>query len=80
MKLKQKLLQKTTLYKPDFYGLTKLMSERLLDLRDILPSVSIRLPGIIGPGSQRNWLSNLKKSSKPISILLCLTQKVILIT
>lgn len=50
---------------PDFYGLTKLMSERLLfSLRDILPSVSIRLPGIIGPGSQRNWLSNLKKELK----------------
>lgn len=50
---------------PDFYGLTKLMSERLLySLRNILPSVSIRLPGIIGPGSQRNWLSNLKKDLK----------------
>ena len=43
---------------PDAYGLTKLLGERLLsDVADRLPSLSIRLPAVVGPGSKRNWLS-----------------------
>ena len=54
--------EKTPSINPDFYGLTKLIIEKILyENRTILPSVSIRLPGIIGPGSKRNWLSNLKQ-------------------
>jgi nucleoside-diphosphate-sugar epimerase len=43
---------------PDAYGLTKLLGEKLLqDVADALPSLSIRLPAVIGRGSRRNWPS-----------------------
>lgn len=45
---------------PDAYGATKLMAEQLLaDVANELPSLSIRLPAVIGRGSQRNWLSEM---------------------
>lgn len=50
---------------PDAYGLTKLLGERLLeDVKDQLPSLSIRLPAVIGPGSKRNWLSECVRKLK----------------
>lgn len=47
---------------PDLYGLTKLLSERLIEAcagREI-SALALRLPGVIGPGSRRNWLSSVK--------------------
>ena len=42
----------------DAYGLTKLIGEKLLEeAADGLPSLSIRLPAVIGRGSKRNWPS-----------------------
>ena len=40
------------------YGLTKLLGEQLLkDISNRLPSLSIRLPAVVGRGSKRNWPS-----------------------
>jgi nucleoside-diphosphate-sugar epimerase len=40
------------------YGLTKLLGEKLLqDAANAFPSLSIRLPAVIGRGSRRNWPS-----------------------
>ena len=45
---------------PDPYGATKYLGEQLLlERSDVLPSLSIRLPGVIGPGAHRNWLSSV---------------------
>jgi nucleoside-diphosphate-sugar epimerase len=42
------------------YGLTKLLGEKLLqEVADALPSLSIRLPAVIGRGSKRNWPSEV---------------------
>jgi nucleoside-diphosphate-sugar epimerase len=42
----------------DAYGMTKLIGEKLLeDAAGTLPSLSIRLPAVIGRGSKRNWPS-----------------------
>ena len=55
---------------PDFYGQTKSICEGLLKDSGI-PTISIRLPGIIGKGSHRNWLSQIEAKAKrgePITI------------
>jgi len=45
---------------PDAYGATKLLGElHLADVADDLPSLSIRLPAVIGRGSKRNWPSEV---------------------
>ncbi|MEM8811409.1 MAG: NAD(P)-dependent oxidoreductase [Pseudomonadota bacterium] len=45
---------------PDAYGATKLLGEQALaDVADRLPSLSIRLPAVIGRGSKRNWPSEV---------------------
>jgi nucleoside-diphosphate-sugar epimerase len=42
----------------DAYGLTKLVGEKLLqEVSGTLPSLSIRLPAVVGCGSRRNWPS-----------------------
>lgn len=47
---------------PDAYGVTKLMGETMLaDVAAELPSLSIRLPAVIGRGSWRNWLSETRR-------------------
>lgn len=45
---------------PDFYGMTKSLSEELLADSGI-PTVSLRLPGILGKGARRNWLSQVNQ-------------------
>jgi len=54
----------------DTYGLTKLLAERLLrDVADMLPSLAVRLPAVIGRGSRRNWPSEAwrkLKSGEPL--------------
>lgn len=49
----------------DAYGLTKLLGEKLLrELAGALPSLSIRLPAVIGRGSKRNWPSEALRKLK----------------
>lgn len=43
---------------PDAYGLTKYAAECLLREETSLQSISLRMPGIIGPGSRGVWLPN----------------------
>lgn len=55
---------------PDTYGLTKLIGEKLLeDVSDALPSLSIRLPAVIGQGSKRNWPSECLRKLKSAELL-----------
>lgn len=47
---------------PDAYGLTKRVGEIVLsEAADSIASVSIRLPGILGPEASRIWLSDVKR-------------------
>jgi UDP-glucose 4-epimerase len=49
----------------DAYGLTKLLGEKLLqEASGALPSLSIRLPAVIGRGSKRNWPSEVLRKLK----------------
>jgi nucleoside-diphosphate-sugar epimerase len=45
---------------PDAYGATKRLAELLLaeEERD-LPTLALRLPGVLGPGAHRNWVSGV---------------------
>jgi nucleoside-diphosphate-sugar epimerase len=43
---------------PDPYGTTKWLGELMLkDRAERLPGLALRLPGVLGPGAHRNWLS-----------------------
>jgi len=47
---------------PDPYGATKLIVERrLAELDGTFSTLALRLPGIVGPGAHRNWLSGVAK-------------------
>jgi nucleoside-diphosphate-sugar epimerase len=49
----------------DVYGMTKLLGEKLLqESAASLPSLSIRLPAVIGRGSKRNWPSECLRKLK----------------
>jgi UDP-glucose 4-epimerase len=60
----------TPIVAPDTYGTTKHDGERrLAACAAWLPGLAIRLPGIIGPGARRNWLSTVAASlreGKPV--------------
>ncbi|AXK79046.1 NAD(P)-dependent oxidoreductase [Pseudolabrys taiwanensis] len=49
----------TPIVNPDAYGMTKLLGELMLREIAALRSVSIRLPGVVGPNSVRNWLTGV---------------------
>jgi UDP-glucose 4-epimerase len=50
----------TPIANPNAYGATKHLGELLLAARaDCLPGLAIRLPGVLGPGAHRNWLSGV---------------------
>lgn len=50
----------TPICRPDAYGLTKYIGEVLLaEACDRMAGLSLRLPGIVGPGAHRNWLSGV---------------------
>ncbi len=50
--------EETPICNPDTYGLTKLLCEGLLEAESSsMRSLALRLPGVIGAGSERNWLS-----------------------
>lgn len=50
----------TAIVDPDPYGACKHLCERLLaDRAASLPGIALRLPGVLGPGARRNWLSDV---------------------
>jgi len=52
--------QQTPVRDPDAYGASKLIVEqRLAELGGTLSTLALRLPGIVGPGAHRNWLSGV---------------------
>jgi nucleoside-diphosphate-sugar epimerase len=52
--------ESTPITDPDPYGATKLIGEQLLaDEAERFSSIALRLPGVIGPQSVRNWLSTV---------------------
>jgi len=52
--------ENSAIQNPDVYGATKFLAEsRLAELAGTMPGLALRLPGIIGPGAQRNWLSGV---------------------
>ncbi|KAB2919038.1 MAG: NAD(P)-dependent oxidoreductase [Hyphomicrobiaceae bacterium] len=52
--------ERTPIVNPDVYGATKHLGELLLAARaERLLCLAIRLPGVLGPGAHRNWLSGV---------------------
>lgn len=50
---------------PDIYGMTKRLGEELLsEQKSSMRSLAIRLPGIIGRGSVRNWLTKVLAAAR----------------
>lgn len=53
----------TPIIDPSTYGLTKYAAELLLeDESSILPSLAIRLPGVLGPKAKRHWIPDVLES------------------
>ena len=63
--------ENTPIVDPDVYGMTKLLGESLLAERaGDFASLAIRLPGVLGRGSVRNWLTRVvdaAKNRRPVS-------------
>lgn len=52
--------EETPIVDPDAYGASKHLCELMLaDRADSLPGLALRLPGVLGPGAHRNWLSGI---------------------
>jgi len=55
----------TPVHEPDAYGQTKRQAEEMVVAKDNpFCSLTLRLPGIIGRGSVRNWLTNVLASAR----------------
>jgi UDP-glucose 4-epimerase len=55
----------TSIVNPDAYGMTKYLGEVIIrEAGASLRSLSIRLPGVIGPGSVRNWLTSVVERAR----------------
>ena len=55
----------TPVLDPDVYGMTKRLGEEMLAAEsDSISSLAIRLPGVIGPCSVRNWLTNVLAAAR----------------
>jgi nucleoside-diphosphate-sugar epimerase len=55
----------TAIVEPDVYGASKYLGERLLAAESArLPSVALRLPGVLGQGSHRAWIPTLAERAK----------------
>lgn len=65
-KIQSPIVDETTpILNPEVYGLSKRIGEQLLEGEaDLIPSISVRLPGVIGPGSVRNWLTRVMHASR----------------
>lgn len=55
---KEIVTEETDIINPSFYGMTKYVAECMLRSEIGVRSVSLRLPGIIGKGCRRTWMSN----------------------
>jgi nucleoside-diphosphate-sugar epimerase len=64
--------ERTPIFDPTLYGATKYLGERILEeVSDCLPTIAIRLPGVLGPGAHRAWIPTLVDkmvSSEDVSI------------
>lgn len=50
---------------PDAYGVSKWLGEEVLrEQGDAMASLSLRLPGVVGPGAVRNWLATMAGAAK----------------
>jgi nucleoside-diphosphate-sugar epimerase len=49
--------ERTACTSPSSYGLSKLKAEKLLSEQNLFPSIHLRLPGVLGPGSSTPWLT-----------------------
>jgi len=55
--------EQTPIQDPDLYGMTKRVGEQMLAGHgDDMASLILRLPGLIGPRSQRNWLTRTRQA------------------
>ena len=55
----------TPIIDPNPYGMSKLLGEQMLaEISQQLPSTSLRLPAIIGPGSTHAWLDRARENIK----------------
>jgi nucleoside-diphosphate-sugar epimerase len=62
----------TPMVNPDVYGMTKYLGEMMLrDLPAPTRSMSIRLPGVLGPNSVRNWLTGVLAAAKEDREIAC---------
>ena len=63
---------KTPIYNPDIYGITKYAGERLLaSMENQVSSVSVRLPGVLGVGASRSFVPSLARNlllDKPVTV------------
>ena len=67
----QVLEESAPIINPNPYGITKLLGEMLLKELKELPSVSLRLPGVLGRGNDRIFLSSLAASlirNEPVTV------------
>jgi nucleoside-diphosphate-sugar epimerase len=55
--------ESTPFIDPDAYGVSKRTAEELVAAGGI-PSLALRLPGVLGPGSVRNWLTGVLAAAK----------------
>ena len=59
------VLESTPIINPSLYGTTKRYAEQYLDQqKGVISSISIRLPGVIGYKSVRNWLTTVLNSAR----------------
>jgi nucleoside-diphosphate-sugar epimerase len=54
----------TPIVDPDAYGMSKYLGELIIREEPSLRSLSLRLPGVIGKGSVRNWLTSVLAAAK----------------
>jgi nucleoside-diphosphate-sugar epimerase len=63
--------EQTPIIDPDAYGMSKHLGELIVREEPSLRSLSLRLPGVIGKGSVRNWLTSVltaAKENRPITL------------
>jgi nucleoside-diphosphate-sugar epimerase len=55
--LESEVDENTPVRDPDIYGASKFLAERLIAVQsELIPSISIRLPGVLGLGAHRAWV------------------------